>query len=224
VKGKTRAVHHSALCCSKPRIGGEYAQLAVAMVCCRIPYEIGGQKMPTVATSTVTAVLTLAVVGLVAPTPAMAYNVEACAYSSATVHYYDGSSYATATRDAAEAWTATSTPINMESVGDSGTYQFSVVTANFGSGHDGLTYYTCSGGYMSNFQTSYYNSFYTSGYSTTARKQLMVHEMGHELGLDHAGTSTCSGQPIMYPNSSRYFTCNHQNPQPDDIDGINSLY
>ncbi len=70
----------------------------------------------------------------------------------------------------------------------------------------------------------YYNSFYTSGYSTTARKQLMVHEMGHELGLDHAGTSTCSGQPIMYPNSSRYFTCNHQNPQPDDIDGSNSLY
>lgn len=50
----------------------------------------------------------------------------------------------------------------------------------------------------------------------------MVHEMGYALGLAHAGGSSCSGQPIMYYSSDRYFTCGHYTPLTDDVNGINA--
>ncbi|WP_435203278.1 M57 family metalloprotease [Janibacter sp. GS2] len=67
------------------------------------------------------------------------------------------------------------------------------------------------------------NRKYTDSYSSSARKSVMVHELGHAIGLSHTGSSSCSGQPIMYAYSSRYFTCGHIAPQSDDISGANYL-
>jgi hypothetical protein len=83
--------------------------------------------------------------------------------------------------------------------------------------------HACSGGHSSGFG-SYWNKYYTDGYSSTARRQVMVHELGHAIGLGHSGSPSCSGQPIMYANSNRYFTCGRYAPQQDDINGINYLY
>ncbi len=52
----------------------------------------------------------------------------------------------------------------------------------------------------------------------------MVHEIGPALGLAHAGSSSCSGQPIMYYSSDRYFISGHYTPQTDDSSGINAIY
>jgi hypothetical protein len=51
-----------------------------------------------------------------------------------------------------------------------------------------------------------------------------VQVMIHEIGLGHAGTGKCSGQPIMCCASARYAVCGQVKPQTDDINGINAIY
>lgn len=97
-------------------------------------------------------------------------------------------------------------------------------TQNYGNvSWDGQSIWVCSSGKTTG-GTLKINRYFTDGYSSTGKKQVVVHELGHLLGLAHAGTATCSGQPIMYYSSDRYFKCGHQNPQTDDINGANHLY
>jgi hypothetical protein len=157
--------------------------------------------------------------------PANAYTKEGCHMWSAKVTYNDNSGYATATDNAAFAWSNTVSPLLLTEVSSGG--MVIIDNQNNGNdGHDGVTYTVCPGGgaVWSSPPKSVYNTYYTGGYTSTERKQLMVHELGHALGLGHAGTSTCSGQPIMYYLSNRYWICNHQNPQTDDVNGINAIY
>lgn len=89
---------------------------------------------------------------------------------------------------------------------------------------DARTILNCSGGLQTSDSHSYYNSYYT------ARLQRHCSPLGDEPrnwprhGLDHAGTTNCNGQPIMYLSSTRYTVCGHIVPQADDVNGINALY
>src|SRR4051794_22208790 len=96
-----------------------------------------------------------------------------------------------------------------------------VVTAD-DFGNDNLvgdTFYDCTSSAPKHFTsvTSYWNTHYTASMGSLERKSVMVHELGHALGLGHAGTSSCSGQPIMYQYESRWTSCGHSTPQSDDV-------
>jgi hypothetical protein len=159
--------------------------------------------------------------------PASAYALMNCHMSSPHSSYGTTGGvtgqYATAIVNAANDWSQTATPLIIYA--GSSSSQFSVDAFNFGNtGQDGVQ--TSSGCHSGIWVYPYanWNTYYTNAYSVTGKEQVMVHEIGHVLGLAHYGINTCTGQPIMYGSSSRYFTCGHVKPQLDDVNGINYIY
>lgn len=143
--------------------------------------------------------------------PAGAYVKESCHLSSPyQIHYLNSASgsYYSIGQTAVADWTAT--PTKLSFVGGSiGAFQMKNI--NYGAtGYDGITNFgACSGGVFTTYSLATWNSHYTDGYSTTGKRQVMVHEIGPALGLAHAGSSSCSGQPIVFYSSDRYFISGH---------------
>jgi hypothetical protein len=191
----------------------------------------GGVAMLKRALGVVLTTTALLGASMVAPTQqAQAYSVTGCRFSSSTIGYSiylpTTSAYYSLAKQSAADWTATTTPIVFSQKGDCDRPDPGglISVDDYGStGADGTTRQVCSNGRYSSFG-SYWNTYYTSSYGSNARRSVMNHELGHALGLKHAGSSTCSGQPIMYPYSSRYATCGHISPQTDDINGVNYIY
>jgi predicted Zn-dependent protease len=132
--------------------------------------------------------------------------------------------YYTQAVNAASDWTNTPTPIYMTM--SSNPQWITVQANNYGStGQDGVSYLICDQitGAFGPGTTSNWNTYYTDGYSSAARQSVMVHELGHAIGLAHTGGSPCS-IPIMYPSSERYSSCGYINPQQDDVNGVNYIY
>lgn len=191
---------------------------------------VGRMKTPTRLRAVLVALILAAPLVLSTPTKVSAYVLEGGCKWPDTIYYQNSTSgkYSSPSVYATNDWTATPTRIFLRQYTSPPPY-VDIRAINYGNtSFDGTTSYNCD--YITHAMqpTAYsdYNTYYTSSasYTFNALQSLMVHELGHAIGLAHAGSSSCSGQPIMYYLNSRYFTCNHIVPQQDDINGINALY
>lgn len=181
-------------------------------------------------------VVLLAVLSLIVPaSPAAAYSLLGCKYLTTSLKWLDVTTgtYTTPAQNAISAWDATATPISFTKVTVND--HLKVGNGNFGNtGYDGITLdplgrnptvYWCGGGTWDGEIVTWWNTFYADGYSATKRKSVMVHEIGHALGLAHRSVSLCTEVSIMQPDTrTRYDICGKSTPQADDVAGVNFIY
>ncbi|MEW5354057.1 matrixin family metalloprotease [Streptomyces sp. 16-176A] len=175
--------------------------------------------------------------------PAAAYDTLGCRFTSGTLKWQDStttSGYATAAKNAVGAWNTTSTQFNMNQVTSGANIR--VTNGNFGSTWQGLRFvgitldtsqrdpvaYSCSGGTWDTTVVTWWNDYYTQHYGAAKRQAIMVHELGHALGLAHTAAapgSSCGQVSIMDKAIDAWYdVCGFWTPRQDDINGANALY
>ncbi|NIL59952.1 matrixin family metalloprotease [Salinispora arenicola] len=176
-------------------------------------------------------------------TPAAAYNLYGCKYSGSGINLKwqpalnNTSAYLNPAQWSIKVWNQVSAPVYFTQVTSGANLR--IADGNFGNlpfdgvlldasgvdpvGDDPLN--KCNNGFWSETNTTWWNTYYTDGASGQKKQSIMVHEIGHALGLAHRQTSSCSTSSIMEPVTyRRYDVCGHATPQADDIDGANYLY
>ncbi|MET7619277.1 matrixin family metalloprotease [Streptomyces sp. NPDC005408] len=171
-------------------------------------------------------------------TPAAAYNLNGCKFSTGTLKWQDATStsaYASAAQNAVTAWNSTSTQFNLNKVTSGANIR--VANGNFGATWNGYQFVgvtldtsqgsglDCSGGTWDTTMVTWWNDYYTKSYGATKRQAIMVHELGHALGLAHTNGSSCSNVAVMDTDIDYWAdACSFWKPRQDDINGANALY
>lgn len=138
--------------------------------------------------------------------------------SSVTGTYYD------AAIQSASKW-STYTTVNMTL---SGSPYITVRAVNYGNGnYYGISNYNCDPvtGAFGLGATADWNTVLTDGLGSAELQNVMVHELGHNIGLAHNGIAPppCP-VPIMYTDHNSWTVCGEYYPQSDDINGVDYLY
>lgn len=178
----------------------------------------------------------LAVAVVVTPAPPAAANPWGCQFSTPNLKWKanitNTAAYLNPAQWSATYWTRTLTPIILTQV-TSGA-NIGIADGVFGAtGFDGITlnnlqqnpFTTCSNGYWTRGIVTWWNRTYTDSYSGEKKLSVMVHELGHALGLGHESFQYCSEVQIMQPDTyTRYDRCGKYTPQGRDVAWINSIY
>jgi hypothetical protein len=160
--------------------------------------------------------------------PVSAYKLLNCKFTTSTLNWQDStttSGYSSVASSSVSAWYATKTPLVLTRVTTGA--NFRITNGNYGNtDFDGITYRTCSSdGYSVKAPISWWNTYHTDGYSVAKRQSVMVHEVGHALGLDEFSARSCVNVPIMQPDTeTRYDACLLTTPRNDDVNGIHAMY
>ncbi|GGN94309.1 hypothetical protein GCM10010112_83490 [Actinoplanes lobatus] len=182
-----------------------------------------------------------ATAGLMLPaSPASAYSLLGCKFTSGNLKWQPkiaNSTYTTAATAAINDWNSTSTHFNFTQVSSGANVH--VADGNYGAtwmgnSFSGITLNStqknpvtnsCSGGTWDTTMVTWWNRHYTDSYTSAQRETIMVHEIGHALGLAHTASASSCSAPVMSVNiDSLVPSCGRMAPRQDDINGANALY
>lgn len=129
---------------------------------------------------------------------------------------------------AAATWRFAGSHVNVQMV-PPGTWTINSYSAfNWGNTPwDGISTWEngCVNGRYTNPTNVWLNRCYTDGHVDGARQSVLVHEIGHILGLAHNGQLQCASMPVMQSNTpDRWNRCLINTPRADDRAGVNALY
>ncbi|MFD7385883.1 matrixin family metalloprotease [Streptomyces anulatus] len=192
------------------------------------------------------AAIALAAGSITAMAPqAHAYKLLGCSYNAGgnTLKWSNVTSsyaYSNPAQFSIEAWNSTSTQFNFTQVnrganlrvadGNFGSHDFDGILLDAdgvdpGPGGDHALFKCNSSGHWTETMTAWINRYHADSYSGAKKKNVMVHEIGHALGLDHQDLADCWSTSIMDSQTSdRYDRCGLTEPTQDDINGANKIY